>query len=33
VYEVVPGGGHNIGIGQIDMVSLDHFLDHAVGRT
>jgi hypothetical protein len=33
VYEVVPTGGHNIGTGQIDMNDLDHFLDHAVGRT
>jgi acetyl esterase/lipase len=32
VYEVIPGGGHNIGVGQIDMRDLDHFLDHAVGR-
>jgi acetyl esterase/lipase len=31
VYEVIPGGGHNIGVGQIDMRDLDHFLDHAVG--
>jgi acetyl esterase/lipase len=31
-YEVVPGGGHNIGAGQIDMGDLDQFLDHAVGR-
>jgi acetyl esterase/lipase len=33
VYEVVPGGGHNIADGQIDMIDLDHFLDHAAGRT
>jgi acetyl esterase/lipase len=32
IYEVVPGGGHNIGIGQIDMRDLDQFLDHAVAR-
>jgi acetyl esterase/lipase len=31
-YEVIPGGGHNIGAGQIDMSDVDHFLDHAVGR-
>jgi acetyl esterase/lipase len=31
-YEVVPGGGHNIGAGQIDMSDLEKFLDHAVGR-
>jgi hypothetical protein len=31
VYEVVRGGGHNIGAGQIDMHDLDQFLDHAVG--
>jgi acetyl esterase/lipase len=33
VYEVVPGGGHNIGDGQLDMLDLDHFLDHAAGRS
>jgi acetyl esterase/lipase len=33
VYEVVPGGGHNIGDRQLDMRSLDHFLDHAAGRS
>jgi hypothetical protein len=32
VYEVVRGGGHNIGVGQIDMSDLDRFLDHAAGR-
>jgi hypothetical protein len=32
VYEVVPGGGHNIGAGQIDMHDLDQFLDQAAGR-
>jgi acetyl esterase/lipase len=31
-YDVVTGGGHNIGAGQIDMPDLDQFLDHAVGR-
>jgi acetyl esterase/lipase len=31
VYEVVPGG-HNIGVGQIDLGDLDRFLDHAAGR-
>jgi hypothetical protein len=29
VYEVVPGVGHNVGDGHIDMVKLDHFLDDA----
>jgi acetyl esterase/lipase len=33
VYEVVPGGGHNIGNGQVDMRDLDHFLDQAAGRS
>jgi acetyl esterase/lipase len=33
VYEVVPRAGHNIGTGQIDMIKLDHFIDHAVGRS
>ena len=32
VYEVVRRGGHNIGVGQIDMHDLNRFLDHAVGR-
>jgi acetyl esterase/lipase len=32
IYEVVPGGAHNIGVGQIDMIDLNHFLDQAVGR-
>jgi acetyl esterase/lipase len=31
-YEVISGGGHNIGAAQIDMNDLDQFLDHAVGR-
>jgi acetyl esterase/lipase len=33
VYEVVPGGGHNIGVAQIDMTRLDTFLDHAAGES
>jgi acetyl esterase/lipase len=33
VYEVVRGGSHNIGAGQIDMHNLNRFLDHAVGRS
>jgi acetyl esterase/lipase len=32
VYEVVPGGGHNIGVGQINMSDLNRFLDQAAGR-
>jgi acetyl esterase/lipase len=32
VYEVVPGGGHNIGDRQLNMLELDHFLDEAAGR-
>jgi acetyl esterase/lipase len=32
VYQVVPGAGHNIGAGQIDMHNLDQFLDQAAGR-
>jgi hypothetical protein len=33
VYEVVAGGGHNIGDRQLNMLDLDHFLDHAAGRS